>query len=125
MRQEAALHLCKARDFLDQMQGLDPERMAETLVHQAYYAMFHAAISVLLFQGEEAPVRHAMVVGRFGQKVKGMDDHARLMGRAFNRAHDLRLAADYAVGSKVLAESAKGLAEDAKRFVAFCEGLCR
>lgn len=123
MKGEAALHLEKARTFLAQMQGLDAERMTETLVHQAYYAMFHAAIAVLLYRGEEAPVRHAMVVSRFGQVIKDMGESARLSGRAFNRAHDLRLAADYAVGNKVLAETASGLAEDAKQFVAFCEAL--
>jgi uncharacterized protein (UPF0332 family) len=125
VKEEVDLHLQKARSFLTQMQGLEPGTMAETMVHQAYYAMFHAAIAVLLRRGEEAPLRHAMVVGRFGQLIKDMDEKARQMGRAFNRAHDLRLAADYAVGNKVLAETAHGLTEDAKRFVVFCESLCR
>jgi uncharacterized protein (UPF0332 family) len=121
---EAALHLEKAKLFLAQMEGLDPDHMTETLIHQAYYAMFHAALAVLLRRDEDAPIRHAMVVSRFGQAVKDMSETARQMGRAFNRAHDLRLAADYAVGSKVLAQTAHGLAEDAKAFVAFCETLC-
>lgn len=121
MSQEARLRIAKARDFLAQMCGLDPTDRGETIVHQAYYAMFHAALAVLTAAGAEPASKHASVIAAFGRLVRDKGDQGRAQGRALNRAFDLRMAADYAVGRSLLPETVAETAASAIRFVEFCE----
>ncbi len=121
MSNESDLHLAKAHSLLAQVSALNPATHAEAIVHVAYYAMFHAATGLLLATKGAAPRRHTSVVGEVGLLVKAMGESGRRQGRAFNRAHDLRVLADYAVEGSVLAETARELVVDARAFIEFCE----
>jgi uncharacterized protein (UPF0332 family) len=122
---ESDLHIAKAHSLLAQVSALNPATHAEAIVHVAYYAMFHAATGLLLATKGTAPRRHTSVVGEIGLLVKAMGENGRRQGRAFNRAHDLRVLADYAVEGSVLAETARELVVDARAFIEFCEREAR
>lgn len=74
----------------------DPETAAARL----YYAMFHAAIAALNHEGENITVKssHGAVIGQFGLHLckKGLISED--LGRAFNKAYELRCESDYSSG---------------------------
>ena len=123
MTDEVRQRLAKANRLAAQLGGLDPSAQAEMLVHQAYYAMFHAAVAVVLARRGTAPVRHSTVVSEFGRLAQTMGEEGRRHGRALNRAHDIRLLADYGVDTTILPETARDAVRAAEEFVRFCEPI--
>jgi uncharacterized protein (UPF0332 family) len=85
--------------------------------------MFHAACAVILARAGAVPVRHATVVSEFGRLMRDLGDDARRHGRALNRAHDVRLVADYAIDTRILPGTAKDSVEAAAAFVRFCRDM--
>jgi uncharacterized protein (UPF0332 family) len=114
-------HLAKAARLLRQARALDAADAPESVVHLAYYAMFHAATAVLLRHRDSAALTHTGLIGAFGQFAKERGEAARQHGRALNRAEDLRLQADYGVSYGDLADAAVELREAAHAFVESCE----
>jgi uncharacterized protein (UPF0332 family) len=85
--------------------------------------MFHAATAVLLLQGLTGIATHGGLIGAFGKLTAGLDAAAKAHRSALNRAHDLRLSADYAAQVADLGPASSQLRLDAAQFVLFCEGL--
>jgi len=89
--------------------------------NRAYYAMFDAARAALLASG--APVdpdvgrTHSGLISAFGRHLVVSALVSRDLGRALNRAHEIRQIADYREESVAPAD-AKGLVEQAESFVA-------
>jgi uncharacterized protein (UPF0332 family) len=88
---------------------------------RAYYAMFDAARAALLASG--APVEpdigrtHSGLIGAFGNFLVKNGPVSKEMGRLLNRAHEIRLVADYN-GDSVEPADAKEMVEQAETFVA-------
>ena len=116
-------HLAKAERMLRQAQGLNSADAQESVIHLAYYAMFHAATAVLLRHRDQAALTHSGLIGAFGQFAKGRGESARQQGRALNRAEDLRLQSDYGVSYRDLAEAAAKVREEARAFIDFCTSV--
>lgn len=123
MKAEIANRLAKAHRFLDEAEKADPGESPLSIAHDAYYAMFHAALAVLVRNMEHPPTKHGAVIGEFGRLVKDFGDDARRMGRSINDAQELRINADYAPEGSPTTEDAAAAREDAHAFVAFCESL--
>lgn len=121
MNDGARLRFVKARQFLTEAQKADPKESPLSIVHESYYAMFHAALAVLEQSMDQPPTRHGMVIGAFGRLVKDMGDEGKRHGRAFNDAQELRLACDYAPGNVPTGEDARIIRENARAFLEFCE----
>ena len=89
--------------------------------NRAYYAMFDAARAALLASG--APVEpgigrtHSGLIGSFGHHLVKNGLVSKEMGRLLNRAHEVRLVADYAEGSVELVD-AQDIVGQAEAFVA-------
>jgi len=89
--------------------------------NRAYYAMFDAARADLLASG--APVEsdigrtHSGLIGAFGNYLVKNGPVSKEVGRLFNRAHEVRLAADYN-GDSVEPSDANEMVEQAETFVA-------
>jgi len=116
-------HLAKAERLLRQAQNLNVADAPESVIHLAYYAMFHAATAVLLKHREKTALTHAGLIGAFGQFAKSRGEKARQHGRALNRAEDLRLQADYGVSYRDLTEAGAKIREEARAFIDFCESV--
>lgn len=88
---------------------------------RAYYAMFDAARAALLASG--APVEpdigrtHSGLIGAFGNFLVKNGPVSKEVGRLLNRAHEIRLVADYN-GDSVEPADAKEVVEQAETFVA-------
>ena len=76
--------------MLKQALALEPGDAPEAIVHLSYYAMFHAATSVLLRRGFEPAKTHGGLIGTFGRLAKGLSQEAQEQGKALNRAEDLK-----------------------------------
>lgn len=89
--------------------------------NRAYYAMFDAARAALLASG--APVdseigrTHSGLIGAFGNHLVKNGPVSKELGRLLNRAHEIRLVADYNSAS-VEPSDAKEMVEQAETFVA-------
>ncbi|MFY4259360.1 HEPN domain-containing protein [Achromobacter xylosoxidans] len=89
--------------------------------NRAYYAMFDAARAALLASG--APIApdigrtHSGLIGAFGNFLVKNGPVSKEVGRLLNRAHEIRLVADYTGGSVELAD-VKEIVEQAETFVA-------
>lgn len=95
----------------------DPDGAA----NRAYYAMFDAARAALLASG--APVEpdigrtHSGLIRAFGSFLVKNGPVSKEVGRLLNRAHEVRLVADYN-GQSVEPADAQEMVEQAETFVA-------
>lgn len=89
--------------------------------NRAYYAMFDAARAALMASGAplepESGRTHSGLIGAFGLHLVKNGPVARELGRQLNRAHEIRLVADYRGESVSLADAAEIVAQ-AAAFVA-------
>ncbi|NEX16780.1 MAG: DNA-binding protein [Halochromatium sp.] len=89
--------------------------------NRVYYAMFDAARAALLASG--APVEpdigrtHSGMIGAFGNFLVKNGPVSKEVGRLLNRAHEIRLVADYN-GDSVEPADAQEMVEQAETFVA-------
>jgi uncharacterized protein (UPF0332 family) len=111
-----------ALDFLLEAEGGSPAATPRMVTHAAYYAMYHAARTVLIQVDElRAPTKHSAVVGRFGflAKQAGIGD-LMAAGRLINEMQEERMLADYAAGRRPSAIDAAAAVADARQFLEAC-----
>ncbi len=113
-------YLAKARRACESARALLDLDDVDGAANRAYYAMFDAAHAALLISG--APVReeiartHGGLIGAFGEHLVKTGRIPKDMGRALNRAEEMRLIADYK-GESVEAHDATDMIEQAESFV--------
>ena len=114
--------LAKAERFAGQAEQALPEAY-ETVVHNSYYAMFHAARAALLAAEGTATISHGRVVEAFARMVKRgkFGATARGLATALNEAYELRAQADY--GSEDLTKEGRRLRERVAPFLVFCRSI--
>ncbi len=95
--------------------------------NRAYYAMFDAARAALLVNA--APVEddmsrtHSGLIGAFGKHLVKNGSVPKSMGRLLNRAHEIRLVADYHADCIETADATEMVAQ-ARRFITAMHALC-
>lgn len=110
----------KARQAIVSAKALHQLGDVDGAVNRAYYAMFDAARAALLHSG--APVgpdvarTHSGLITAFGLHLVKPGHLPIELGRAINRAEELRLVADY-TGQPVNAEQTSWAVESAELFV--------
>lgn len=67
MTPEAASRFAKAERFRAQALRQQVDAAPEATIHLAYYAMLHAAASLLLERTSEVPKTHSGIIGQFSQ----------------------------------------------------------
>jgi uncharacterized protein (UPF0332 family) len=119
--QHARDALAKAERFAEQAAQAVPQAY-ETVVHNSYYAMFHAARAALLAVEGSASTKHGRAVDAFVGLVKRrFRAEAAPHAAALLRAYRHRITADY--GDADLTEVGRRLRERVAPFLAFCRGL--
>ena len=114
--------LAKAERFAAQAEQAVPEAY-ETIVHNSYYGMFHAARAALLAVEGTASTNHGRVVDAFARMVKRGRFGASARGCAtiLNGAYELSAQADY--GSEDLTKAGRRLRERVAPFLALCRSM--
>jgi uncharacterized protein (UPF0332 family)/predicted nucleotidyltransferase len=120
--EHARAAMAKAERYAEQAAQAVPDAY-ETVVHNSYYAMFHAARAALLAVDGNASTNHGRVVSAFGDMVRRrrLGRAARGLARTLGQAYELRVEADY--GSKDLTKAGRQLREWVPPFLDFCRGL--
>jgi len=120
--QHARDALAKAERFAVQAEQALPQAY-ETVVHNSYYAMFHAARAALLAVESTASTNHGRVVETFARMVKReeLGPVPTSCARSLKHAQKLRAQADYS--NKDLTRAGRGLRARVGPFLALCRGL--
>jgi uncharacterized protein (UPF0332 family) len=119
-------YMRKAERALDEARLLLRDKKTEGACSRAYYAMHDAAHAALLATGFEKPdaiiKTHHTLIAEFGKRLVlgGQIDAAH--GRAFNKAQEMRLLADYSA-EPPSSDEAQGAVEQAEAFVAAIRSL--
>jgi len=110
-----ALHAAKSASIL-----LD-EGEIEGACNRAYYAMFNAAHAALLWSGAHInsgeTKKHNSLIAAFGKHLVLTGLLPSDLGKALNKAENVRILADY-TGEDIEVEKAAEIVEQAKLFVA-------
>ena len=117
--QHAHVALDKAERFAGQAAQALPTAY-ETVVHNSYYAMFHAARAALLAVEGTASTNHGRVVEAFARMVRKrrLGKEAVDLTGVLKKAYQLRADADY--GTVDLTEKGRQLRERVPPFLALC-----
>ncbi len=120
--EHARAAMAKAERYAEQAAQALPEAY-ETVVHNSYYAMFHAARAALLAVEGNASTNHGRVVSAFQDMVRPrrLGRAARGLARTLGRAYELRVEADD--GSKDLTRAGRRLRQRVPPFLDLCRGL--
>ena len=111
----------KAQMHFSEARVLDPQTSPASLVHAAYYSMFHAARACLLRQTGSAPKKHNDVIRQFGALVKDCDAGLQEAGDGLNEVWDMRVTADYRDTSNVTSANASEGLQKASGFLDLCQ----
>ena len=125
MTGEIRQRFAKAHALVGQIDGLNVDQAAETIIHNCYYAMYHAAMAVLIARSGTAPAKHSSLIGQFGLLVKSIGETERDAGRLLRSAFDLRLVADYEVEPSLMASEARRVLAATPKFLDLCERLAQ
>jgi uncharacterized protein (UPF0332 family)/predicted nucleotidyltransferase len=114
--------LSKAERFAEQASQALPQAY-ETMVHNSYYAMFHAARAALLALEGTASTKHGRVVETFARTAKRrrLGPAATDLAKSLGEAYELRGKADY--GNEDLTEAGRRLRAQVAPFLAFARGV--
>lgn len=107
--------LSAAEECLRAAEVLIAESIYSGAINRAYYAIFYTASAALLSEGLEFH-KHAAVLGAFGQKFVASGLVDKELHRAFTRAFELRLKADYKSILSASREDAEEVFQDARKF---------
>ena len=122
---EVAILLAKAQRACSSARVLLEIGDLDGAANRAYYAMFDSARAALVASGvarqSDSGRTHGGLIGAFGRHMVKTGKVPVEMGRLLNRAHEIRLVADYTGDCMEPAEAA-GLVAQADTFVALmCE----
>jgi len=114
-------YIAKAERALSAARILLQAEDSEGACNRGYYAMHDAAHAALIAAGHEthdSPIKtHHGLIAEFGKKLVQSGQMEVSLGRALNKAEDIRLLADYSPESPPLVE-ARLMVEQAEAFVA-------
>jgi uncharacterized protein (UPF0332 family) len=112
--------MAKARQAVISARALYDLNDMDGACNRAYYAMFDAARAALMQSGapvgSEVARTHSGLITAFGLHLVKPGRLPLVLGRAINRAEELRLVADY-TGAPVDSEQASWAVENAEAFV--------
>jgi len=95
-RQELALYrLQQAEEFFDEARYLlEGNKSPRSIINRIYYAMFYAILALLIFEPFSSS-KHTGVISYFNSRFINEGVLPKELGRAVNKAFDLRQRGDY------------------------------
>lgn len=108
----------KADDAVIQADALFKIQQHFGVVNRAYYAIFYAALAILLTKGLGSS-KHAGVLSYFDREFVKIKEVDRKWSKIFHDAFDLRSMGDYAKLTKVNNIQAEKMIQDASEFVSW------
>lgn len=108
----------KADDAVIQAEALFNIQQHFGVVNRAYYAIFYAALAILLTKGLGSS-KHAGVLSYFDREFVNTKEVDKKWSKVFHDAFDLRSMGDYAKLTKINNIQAERMLQNAKDFVSW------
>jgi uncharacterized protein (UPF0332 family) len=107
----------QAREGLDEAQTLyEQEKSPRSIINRAYYAMFYAALA-LLITIDEGTSKHRGVIALFDREFINRNIFPKEMSKALHHAFEMRQVGDYREMTKLSREQAQEVLNSAFAFV--------
>jgi uncharacterized protein (UPF0332 family) len=117
-KRELALNRIKqAEESLEEAEYLfDGKKSPRSVINRAYYAMFYAILALLIFE-KFSSSKHSGVLSYFNFHFVKTGKIPKELGRAVNKAFDMRLRGDYREQAILTREQVAPYLDQAKNFI--------
>jgi len=117
MRELALDRLQQSEESLEEAEYLfDGNKSPRSVINRAYYAMFYAILALLIFE-KYSSSKHSGVLSYFNSHFVKAGLIPRELGRAVNKAFDMRLRGDYREHVTLTREQVAPFLDQAKKFI--------
>ena len=123
MNQEVQQRFEKAGECIDDAQLLLQSKRYTATINRAYYAMFHAAVAVLLTKDIKRS-SHSGVISAFGEFFAATGVIDTVYHKYIREAFDLRQESDYEAHIEISEIEAEKMVNRAMNFVDACRKIC-
>jgi len=123
MNQEVQKRFEKAAECIDDARLLLESKRFAATVNRAYYAMFHAAVAVLLTKDVKRS-SHSGVISAFGEFFAATGVIDTVYHKYIREAFDLRQESDYEANIEISEIEAEKMLNRAADFVDACRKIC-
>jgi len=116
-RDLALYRLQQAEESVDEAKFLfDGNKSPRSVINRAYYAMFYSVLALLIFEPYSSS-KHSGVLSYFNRRFIKDGLFPEDLGRAVNRAFDLRQRGDYREQAELAREEVAPFLDWAQRFI--------
>ena len=116
-RNLALYRLQQAEESLDEAQFLfDGKKSSRSVVNRAYYAMFYSILALLIFEPYSSS-KHSGVLSYFNRRFIKTGEIPKDIGRAVNKAFDIRQRGDYREEIALTPEQVEPYLDWARKFI--------
>lgn len=117
-KRDLALHrLQQAEESMDEARFLfDGDKSPRSVINRAYYAMFYSVLALLIFEPYSSS-KHSGVLSYFNRRFIKDGLLPEDLGRAVNKAFDLRQRGDYREQAVVTREQVAPFIDWARKFI--------
>jgi uncharacterized protein (UPF0332 family) len=116
-RELAMYRLSQSEESLAEAQYLfDGEKSPRSVINRVYYSMFYSILALLIFEPYSSS-KHSGVLAYFNQHFIKTGLLSEDLGRAVNKAFDLRQRADYREQIVIARDQVAPFLDEAKRFL--------
>ena len=116
-RELAMYRLSQAEESLAEAQYLfDGEKSTRSVINRVYYSMFYSILALLIFEPYSSS-KHSGVLAYFNQHFIKTGLLSEDLGRAVNKAFDLRQRADYREQIVIARDQVAPFLDEARRFL--------
>jgi uncharacterized protein (UPF0332 family) len=116
-RELALYRLAQAEESLTEAQYLfDGDKSPRSVINRAYYSMFYSILALLIFEPYSSS-KHSGVLSYFNQHFIKAGLLSEDLGRAVNKAFELRQRADYREQIVIAPDQVAPFLDEARRFL--------
>ena len=109
--------LQQAEESLDEARYLfDGDKSPRSVINRAYYAMFYSILALLIFE-QYASSKHSGILSYFNSQFVKTGLIEKDLGRAVNKAFDLRQRGDYREEVDLKREMVEPFLDEARKFI--------
>ena len=122
MRELALNRLQQAEESLEEAEYLfNGNKSPRSIINRSYYAMFYAILALLIFENYSSS-KHSGVLSYFNSRFVKTELISRELGRAVNKAFDMRIRGDYREQVILTREQVTPFLDQAEKFISAVRG---
>ena len=119
----ALYRLQQAEESLDEASYLfTGNKSPRSVINRIYYAMFYSVLALLIFE-EYSSSKHSGVLSYFNRQFIKKGLIGKELGRALNKAFDMRLRVDYREQVEITSEQVEPFFVLARNFIDACKNF--